>query len=221
MSNLPTPQAKRLRKPSWRDARLLSGLLLVLLSTAAGSWAIAHADDRVPMYAASGPLLPGQALSPERLTRVDVRLDDAVAGYLPASSGPPRDAVVLREVREGELVPRSALGTREQLDSQPLTLQADATSASTLKEGSVVDVYVNLPKAGTTSREFEGPQKAVESASVLRLGEDRGALGSSSATRPIVLMVPSTQVGDLIGAVDNGARVTLVAVPGAVTKGDS
>ncbi|XVX19278.1 SAF domain-containing protein [Actinomycetota bacterium] len=221
MSNLPTPAAKRLRKPSWRDARLLSGLLLVLLSTAAGSWAIAHADDRVPMYAASGPLLPGQALSADRLTRVDVRLDEAVAGYLSAGTALPGDAVVLREVRPGELVPASALGTRDELDSQPLTLQADATSASTLKEGSVVDVYVNLPKSGAGAREFEGPQKAVESASVLRLGEDRGALGSTSATRPIVLMVPSSQVGDLIGAVDNGARVTLVAVPGAVTKGAS
>ena len=33
MSDLPTPTASRLRSPSWRDSRLLVGVLLVLVST--------------------------------------------------------------------------------------------------------------------------------------------------------------------------------------------
>ena len=54
MSDLPTPTASRVRAPSWRDSRLLVGLLLVLLSTVLGSVVVARADDRVPVYAAKG-----------------------------------------------------------------------------------------------------------------------------------------------------------------------
>ena len=64
MPDVPTPKAARLQKPSWRDTRLLVGVLLVLAATVLGSLTVAAADDRVPMYAANGPLLPGQPLTP-------------------------------------------------------------------------------------------------------------------------------------------------------------
>ena len=100
-------------------------------------------DDRVPMYAAAGPLLPGEPLSADRLTRVDVQLGDEGDRYLSAAQGVPQGAFVLREVRPGELVPSSAVGTRDQVGVQSLTLVVDAGSAEPLVEGSVVDVYVN------------------------------------------------------------------------------
>ena len=54
MTDLPTPTATRLRRPSWRDSRLLVGVLLVLVSTVLGSVVVARADDRVPVYAVKG-----------------------------------------------------------------------------------------------------------------------------------------------------------------------
>src|SRR5215207_4334697 len=101
MPELPAPTASRLRKPSWRDGRLLVGVLLVLLSAMVGSLALARADDRVPVYAAKGPLLPGEALTADRVGRVDVQLGDATAAYLSAASSLPLDRYVLREVRQG------------------------------------------------------------------------------------------------------------------------
>ena len=62
MSDVTTTQANRLRRPTWKDSRLLVGLLLVLLSTALGGFVVSRAEDTVPVYAAKADLVPGQAL---------------------------------------------------------------------------------------------------------------------------------------------------------------
>ena len=66
MTALAAPIAGRLRRPSWKDTRLVVGLLLVLLATALGAAGLRAADHRVPVLAAcaltvqvidGGPLL--------------------------------------------------------------------------------------------------------------------------------------------------------------------
>lgn len=219
MSDLPTPTAQRLRKPSWRDSRLLVGVLLVLASTAIGAYVMSRADDRVPMYAAKGDLVPGQTLTDEDVVRVDVQLGETTSDYVSAEAGFPANHVVLREVRAGELVPDTAVGSKEEASTQPVTLQADATSASTLRTGSVVDVYVNRPAAGerasvgTTA--FEGPELALEGITVTNLSDEDSVMGGSRDTRPVQVAIPRDKVKELIGDVDLGSKITLVAVPGA------
>lgn len=216
MPDLPTPSANRLRKPSWKDGRLLVGILLVLMSSVIGSLAMAHADDRIPMYAAKTHLLPGEALTAERLTRVDVQLGDRAAAYLSAAADLAPDTYVLREVRAGELVPLSALGGPDQISVQPLTLMVDATSASALVVGSVVDVYVNPPVRGSSTGELEGPELALRSVAVSRLAKAAAGLGSApTAAQAVQVMAPVDQVKDLIAKIDVGAKVTLVPVPGS------
>jgi hypothetical protein len=219
MTDLPTPVASRLRRPSWRDGRLLAGVVLVLVSAVLGSVVVAGADDRVPMYAARAGLVPGQPLSASSLVRVDVQLGDATAGYLSASREVPDGTFVLREVRPGELVPRSAVGTRDAVRTQPVTLGVDATSASTLRPGAVVDVYVNRPRgeggaAGTGLQVLEGPERTLERVSVVSVAADTGVLGAGAATRAVQVSVPADRVQQLVGDVDLGSRITLVPVPG-------
>ena len=115
MTDLPMPTAARLQKPRWRDTRLVVGLLLVLTSAALGSFVVAHADDRTAVYAARGPLVPGQQLGEDNLTRVDVRLGSELSRYLQATAEPAPDRYVLREVGAGELVPAAAVGGRDQV----------------------------------------------------------------------------------------------------------
>jgi len=221
--DVPTPKASRLQKPSWKDARLLVGVLLVLAATVLGSLTVAAADDRVPMYAASGPLVPGQPLTVERLTRVDVQLGDASSGYLPAASPVPQGAYVLREVRPGELVPLSAIGDGDDVQVQPLTLTVDANSAAPLVVGSVVDVYVNpvAENGDATGRDFAGAELALEAVSVAGLPQSGGRLGGGRSDQAVQVMAPKDQIRDLIGQVDLGARVTLVPVPGSRLRTDS
>lgn len=225
MTDLSPPAAQRLRRPSWRDSRLLFGVLLVLASTAVGAWVMSRADDRLPMYAAKSGLVAGQALSADDVVRVDVQLGDATDDYLSARGDLPGESFVLREVRAGELVPLSALGSRDQAGTQPVALQVDATSASTLRAGSVVDVYVNRPEESTTgpvgpvgSRPLAGPELALEAVTVVGLSEDDTVMGGVGDTRAVQVMVPRDKVQELVGDVDLGARITLVAVPGAVSQ---
>ncbi|HEY7717629.1 MAG TPA: hypothetical protein VH915_02640 [Pedococcus sp.] len=222
MADVPTPRAARLQKPSWRDARLVVGLLLVLTATVLGSLTVAAADDRVPMYAAAGPLLPGEPLSADRLTRVDVQLGDEGERYVSAAQGVPQGAFVLREVRPGELVPASAVGTREQVGVQTLTLVVDAGSAEPLVEGSVVDVYVNPVREGgdATGRDFAGAELALERVTVAGVPATDRALGASRSERAVQVLAPRDRIRELIGEVDLGAKVTLVPVPGSRLKDD-
>jgi hypothetical protein len=223
VSDLPVPKASRLQRPAWRDARLLVGVLLVLGSVVLGSYVVAHADDRTAMYAAAGPLVPGQRLSEDDLTRVEVQLGSQAASYLSAAQGLPADRYVLREVRAGELVPVSSVGSHDDIDVQPLTLLVDAGAAASLEVGSQVDVYVNPAEPDQTGggKRFTGPQLALQRVSVSGLPQTSSGLGGGSVTgdRPVQVMAPTDRIKDIIGKVDLGARVTVVPVAGTVLRG--
>lgn len=149
MTDLPTTTASRLRPPSWRDSRLIIGVLLVLLSTVLGSVVVARADDRVPVYAAKGEVAPGQQARAADVVRVDVLLGDGAIG-LPARRRPlPDDTWALAPAPRRTHPPgrRRQVGCR---DGANKSRSSSTTSASALTAGSVVDVYVNRPKEGTT-----------------------------------------------------------------------
>ena len=216
MTDLPTPTATRLRPPSWRDSRLLVGVLLVLLSTVLGSVVVARADDRVPVYAAKGQVAPGQRLTAADVVRVDVLLGDGAVGYLSAEGPLPDDAWAMRGLHPGELIPQAAVGRSDAGTVQLVALLVDATSASALSAGSVVDVYVNRPEDGATIGlpTYAGPERVLESISVVRVAGEDDVLGGATASRAVQVMVPRESVRDLVADVDLGARITLVPVPG-------
>ena len=220
MADIPTPTASRLQRPSWRDARLIVGLLLVLAATALGSVVVAAADDRVAMYAARSPLVPGQRLDPDDLTRVDVQLGDESSRYL-AAAGLAPGRFVLREVRAGELVPASAVGSEQDVSVQPMTLNVESGAAAALRVGSRVDVYVNpAEEDGAAGKRFTGPELVLEGVSVASLPSTGGGLGATSGDRPVQVMAPRERIRDLIAQIDQGARVTLVPMAGTPLKVD-
>lgn len=214
MAELPTPTANRLRRPSWRDPRLIVGIVIVLLATAVGARLIGAADDTVPMYAAARTLQPGDAVTADALRRVDVQLADQSDTYLSAASGPPSGAFALRQVREGELVPRSALGTQQQVAVQPVTVQVDANSASGLNAGSVVDVWVSARDPQTTQQRYLDATRMLQGVSATPL-PDTGRFGVAAATTAVQLRVPKEKVAAVISAVDAQSKFTLVPVPGS------
>lgn len=218
MSERPAASAARIQRPTWRDSRLLVGVTLVLGSVALGSFLVARADDRVPMYAAAAELTPGHALGESSVVRVDVRLGDGVARYLSAQEPLPAERVLLREVRAGELIPVSAIGRAEEAGLSQLTIAVDPTVAAPLMPGTVVDVFVNHRVPGGSRDEFAGPAVLLEAVAVAGVDSGGQGLGSSGRGTAVRLMVPTTQVADLISAVDREARITVVPVPGAVVR---
>lgn len=215
MSDAPTLRARRLQRPSWRDPRLLIGLILVLLSSAVGAKVVSSADDRVPMYAAAQPIKPGDRLTADNLVRVDVQLGDRAGLYLAARGGPPADRYALRPIPQGELVPVQATGTQSQVSEQPVTVQVVASSATSLRVGTLVDVWVSARDTTTTQERYLDATKALERVTVAMVPPEQGRFGAAAASAPVQVLVPREKVQTVIAASDKLARFTLVPVPGS------
>ncbi len=220
MTELASPSAKRFQRPSWRDSRLVVGLLLVVVAATVGAKAVASADDRVPVWVAASNLVAGDKVEEASFARADVRLADGMNGYLAADAPPPTGSFMLRDVRAGELVPASAIGGADGVDVQRVTVRADAMSTTGLARGSRVDVFVT-PKTATqsdTATTTTRTKKVLESAAVAAVLTSTGGFGSGSMTS-VQIYVPSDKVQPLVEAVDADAKLTLVPAVGAATGG--
>jgi hypothetical protein len=219
MAELPKPTAARLRKPSWRDSRLVFGVVLVLLSMAIGGKVMAAADDTVPMYAAAASLVPGQPVTQRDVKRVDVQLGADRSRYVAADHEIAHDTFALRDVRPGELLPTSALGKRADISLKPVSVPVGGGSAAQLVAGSIVDVWVNAKDPSSAAEKYGNPVKTLEAAPVVRTPDTTGGgLGAASGTTAVQIIVPEAGVQALIAAIDQGAKITLVPVPGSPSK---
>lgn len=211
----PDRQAARLTTPTWRDSRLLIGVVLVLASVVAGARLITSFDQRKPVYAAAVALVPGEPVHAEDLTRVEVTLGSAAERYLAADRTFALDAVALRDVRPGELVLSSAIGGRDQAGLKPVMLPVDHDSARVLVVGSRVDVWVNARRGVAGSAGYGVPVRILSDAAVSRVPEVSANRLANGRTVGVQVMVPTDQVERLIAAVDQEARITLVPVVGS------
>lgn len=186
-----SPPARRLTRPTWRDPRLVVGLVIVAVSVLLGARLLAGADDTVTVWSAGTDLPEGSVVEPQDLERSQVRFtsDDLAARYLSAADLP-RGMVLLRDVAAGELLPRAALGsgTGEQLAELPIALASDAVPAG-LRAGELVDVWVTPPAEGELERRAV---RVLEQVRVVAAPQSASALGPSS-TRQVVVGVPGDE----------------------------
>lgn len=214
------PTARRIQPPSWRDTRLIVGVGLALAAVVGGATVVAGADETAPIYSAARVLTPGTALGTDDLQVVSVRLESAGAHYLAAGTGLAPGQVVLRTVAAGELVPRSAVGRRDQVELRPVSVPVDADVAEPLTAGVLVDVWVADRDPKGTSSSYGEPRQLAAAAQVSGRSTSRGALGSSTGAS-VQLLLTDDLVPQLIHAVDNDSRVTLVPVPATLAGGGS
>jgi hypothetical protein len=189
--------------------------LLVLGSVTAGSLVVAAADDTVPLYAAARPLVPGDSLDPSALTVLHARLDVAQGRYLSARSPAPAGRVLVRPVPAGDLVPLSAIGSLSEVDVRPVTVPLPEEGSELVRVGALVDVWVAARDREGGVGAYATPRRVAEAVQVAGRSTRQGALGSSTSTAAQLLLGPDL-LPQVIEAVDNAARITLVPVPAAV-----
>lgn len=141
LASLPRPAAVRLRRPGWRDPRLLVGLVLVGGSVAFGSWLLAEASATTPVLVAREALVPGDRLDEATLEASEVRVHDPELYLAPGSAA---DHVVVRVVGAGELVPAAAVAERAELSDRPVAVPAPRVPPA-VRRGGVVDLWHVLP----------------------------------------------------------------------------
>lgn len=208
------PRARRLRRPGWRDTRLLVGALLVLLSVAGGVRLVASLDETTPVYAAARQILPGQEVAAEDLTQVSVRMADSVPHYVDATQPLAAGTVALRQVSEGELIPVSALGSASQAHDKTVTVPIDPAAAQTFTAGTVVDLWVSRRDAEQVGTAYQEPELLLSRAVIARTPSTGNGLGMGIGRTAVQVVVPADQVGAVISSVDQEAKVTLVPAPG-------
>lgn len=209
----------RLRRPSWRDSRLLVGLLLVLGSVALGARVVAAADQTSPVYVAAVTLPAGHPVTPADLRVARVRLGDGLARYLSPGPTLPVELVLVRTVGAGELVPRSALGSPAELARRPVAIPLDGPFPAGLRAGALVDIWSSKRQGAAGLPAYRAPQRLASAAEVFAVtGEGSGLDAGRAAVQ--VLLDPG-QLPDVLEALANEARVAIVPVPGTAPPGGS
>ena len=210
-AELASPVAVRLRRPSWRDPRLLAGLVMVAGAVALGAWAVSSAEASTPVYVARGTLTPGESVGGE-LAVAQVRLAPAEAAhYLPVTSHAPDGLIVLRTVAKGELVPASAVGSPTTLDVRPVPVTVAEAPSAGVVAGARVDLWVTAPaQDGAAS----GPRLLAEQLEVAEVTRPSGAFSVGGKTT-IQVLVPTGSMPEVLGALAGESVVQVVLVPGA------
>ncbi len=202
--------AARLKRPSWKDPRLLVGVLLVLASVAGVVFLVGSADRTTEVYAARDGIAVGEKLTSENVVRAKVRLGETEAQYVTAESGLPENVVAVQRIGKDQLVPRASLGVVDELDRKPVALTIRETLPAQAVAGARVDVWVAQPDARNG---FSEPKLLLPSAEIAEVTDGPTALGSSR-TAVLMVLVEDSQMPALLGAQANEAKISVVWNPG-------
>ena len=139
------PPAVRAATPGWRDPRLWIGVAIVAVSVVVGARLVGAADDSVTVWAVASDLGPGDTVAAGDLTARRVQFVDSgdLDRYFLADEELPADLRLQRGIGEGELLPRSAVGTSGETGAMELPVAVETTQVPPgVQSGWVVDVYV-------------------------------------------------------------------------------
>ena len=201
------PLAGRLRRPGWKDPRLLIGLFLIAASVAGVSAMVRSADVTTPYYAAKGTLTPGTVITEADVVVVNARLS---GGDYVKPGDAPWGHVVTRTVGDGEMLPQSALAAADDFSARTVAVQTTLPLASGVKEGSVVDVFLTREgPSGDPQTSKVGADLVVESV------ERSGGNFSSSTVETVYVVVPRGEIETLLDALASRGDVSVVGIAGS------
>ncbi|MGY2745725.1 hypothetical protein ACQCSU_05565 [Pseudarthrobacter sp. O4] len=204
----------RLKKPSWKDPRLVVGILLVLASMTGVISLVGAADQTTEAYAAREPIAVGEKVTADKLNRVKVRLGDVEPHYLTPEAGLGEGLVAVQRIGKDQLVPRDSMGRLDLLDRKPVSVTIDEVLPGQAVAGSRVDVWVALPD---TRNGFSQPVLLLPGAEIAQITPGSTALGSARST-VVMVLVKDSQMPELLGAQANKAKISVVWNPGGTSQ---
>lgn len=218
MTDVPgSPAASRLTSPSWRDSRLILGVLLILVSVLVGAKVLSGADVSQQVWVAARDLAPGTVLTDDDLHLGRVRLFGTSERYLAGDK--PLGYVVVREIGAQELIARTSLSQPgRDLPRREVTIPVAAGHLPPdLEHGDQVDLYVT-PSDATARRTVAAkgadpyaPRLVLRGVSIGRVARG-GGLASSGQDVTVVLSVAPADVAAIVQALADGT-LDLVRVP--------
>lgn len=199
------PAALRLRRPGWRDPRLVVGVILVGGSVALGSWATAAARATSPVLVAARDLPAGHVLAADDVRAAEVALGALAPGYLgPAETV--TGSVLARTVRAGELVPDGMLVEAGSTDLRTVALTVTGALPTDVVAGAAVDVWF------VPGSEDAPPRTLATAVPVTDVSTSGTSFGGAART-VVEVLVPADLLADVLAATVADGAFTLVAAP--------
>jgi hypothetical protein len=167
-------------------------VVIVAACVVVGARILGSADDTVTVWALSGDRAAGAALDPDDLVAKQVRFADAsdLAGYFRTDEDLPASAVLVRAVGSGELLPRAAVGSKDDAGLQQVPLSVDPGQVpASVAEGSVVDVYLSGSPSADLTHDLDRP--VISDADVVAYVSAADSLAGSGQAQLTVAVKPS------------------------------
>lgn len=200
----------RLRRPRWKDPRLIVGIVLVVASVLMGALLVSRLAETTPVLVARSPIVPGDVIGPENLATVEMRLGEQDGLYVGSLDAVPSGAVATRTVQAGELIPLSAVGQSSDVPLRPIVIPVDATVAESVAPGATVELWHTSPESDDgTSADAE----LLVSAGIVRNIDEGSSLGMRSMA--VEVLVPQTDLPAVLKVLSRDERLDVIGVPGA------
>lgn len=205
-----TAPVMRLRRPRWRDPRLIVGIVLVVASVLMGALLVARLSETTPVLIAKGPIAPGDPLDAETLTTVELRLGDQQELYVGSLDAVPEGAVAGRAVQAGEMLPVSAVGQPEDVALRPVVIPVDASVAESVVPGATVELWHTSPAPQDGG---SGEARLLVEEAIVRRVDEGSSLGMRSMS--VEVLVPQESVAEVLQVLAEEERLDVIGVPGA------
>lgn len=205
------PAALRAKRPSWREPRIVIGIILIAASVLIGAKLMAALDDTVGVFALKGDLSRGAELHSGDLTTTRIRFADAATADLYVSSEDelPSGATLAQDLKAGELLPRRAVETEALVDLVEVPISVDSTDLpATVRQGSTVDVWVTTKSAASSPLDNKATLVLPE-ALVISVPR-RSDSFAPEASRQVILGIPakdSAKLAQALGILADGRVV--------------
>jgi hypothetical protein len=197
---------RRTSRAWWRDARVLAGVALIVVSMLVGARLLAGNDDTVSAWQATRDLAPGAVVSGDDVVAVAIPAN--LAGVYADGSGLPTSPLD-RPLLAGEILPTPVDVTPG--DARWVTVPVEPLHAPVdLAPGERVDVWAT---EGADLGVVPVPELVLEGVLVSEVAVDGVGLGGEYG---VVLEIDPGDAADLLAAARSGG-IDLVRVP-AVTR---
>lgn len=202
------PVPRRLGRPKWLDLRILAGLLLVVAAVVIGARVVGASSRTAPVWSAGHDLAAGTVLNAADVVAVQVNLADAAARYLAAEPGLVVGKALTIPLREGELLPVSALNAPMPGRVVVVPVAAERMPPG-VGHGSRVDIYLSATVQGAAGPTTTQLAKNVTVQSTT--SPSGGALSGASSTVQLAVLVDPALAEEMVRKLPSGqAIITLV-----------
>ena len=193
---------RRRKSARWSDVRLWLGISILIASMFIGARVMASGEETVTLWRASSEIALGSPLT--GVEAVVVALNGAQEPYFRGLTPP--TGVVVRPIGVGEFIPSAAISTLPPSDSRVVSVPVDPLHVAIgLNAGDQVDVW----SSAQDSSSVMPPVLVLSGLTVREVASDVVGTGGEIG---VVLLVPVTQVSELVQAIRTGV-IDLVKVP--------